>query len=99
MTITTSSAAISRPARRWVAMTGRCVTGCGSPGRSWPIIPTFGRGWTLPQRLAELRRTGAWPLVGWAILTGHVRADVELLLVKDFGGLGTMAETLMADDF
>jgi integrase len=50
-------------------------------------------------RLTDLRRTQAWPLIGWAILTGHVAADLELLLVKDFGTLGTAAEQLFPGDF
>ena len=50
-------------------------------------------------RLDELRRSGAWPLVGWAILTGRVAADLDLLLVKDFGTLGTAAERLFPTDF
>jgi integrase len=38
-------------------------------------------------------------LVGWAILSGHVTADLELLLVKDFGTLGAAAERLFPADF
>lgn len=53
----------------------------------------------VPARVTDLRRTGAWPLVGWAILTGHITADLELLLVKDFGTLGEAAERLMPVDF
>jgi site-specific recombinase XerD len=50
-------------------------------------------------RLAELRRIPAWSLVGWAMLTGRVQADLDLLLLKDFGTLGATAEALFADDF
>jgi site-specific recombinase XerD len=50
-------------------------------------------------RLADLRRTRAWSLLGWAMLTGHARADLDLLLVKDFGTLGSAAEVLFDDDF
>lgn len=57
------------------------------------------RGRLVPARVTDLRRTGAWPLVGWAILTGHITADLELLLVKDFGTLGEAAERLMPVDF
>jgi integrase len=53
----------------------------------------------VPARLTDLRRTQAWPLVGWAILAGHVTADLELLLVKDFGTLGEAAERLLPVDF
>jgi integrase len=50
-------------------------------------------------RLSDLRRTSAWPLVGWAVLTGRVATDLDLLLVKDFGTLGTTAELLFDEDF
>jgi integrase len=50
-------------------------------------------------RLTDLRRIKAWPLVGWAVLSGHVTTDLELLLVKDFGTLGTAAEQLFPGDF
>ena len=53
----------------------------------------------VPARVTDLRRTQAWPLIGWAILSGHVTADLELLLVKDFGTLGTTAKQLMPGDF
>ena len=52
----------------------------------------------VPQRLTDLKRTAAWPLVGWAILTGQTSADLDLLLVKDFGSLGAIAQTLHPDD-
>ncbi len=51
------------------------------------------------QRLTDLRRTGVWSLVGWALLTGRVAADLDLLLLKEFGSLGRVAETLFPDDF
>jgi site-specific recombinase XerD len=50
-------------------------------------------------RMSDLRRSSAWPLVGWAILSGRVAADLDLLLVKDFGTLGTTAELLFDADF
>ena len=53
----------------------------------------------LPARLADLRRIPAWPLMGWAILTGRVPADLDLLLVKDFGMLATTAERLFPTAF
>lgn len=43
-------------------------------------------GCPVDERLVELgRRTLVWPLVGFAILTGHVRADPEFLFAKNFG--------------
>jgi hypothetical protein len=59
-------------------------------------------GWTrrsVQQRLADLQWTRAWSLVGWAILTGRTTTDLDLLLVKDFGSLGPVAEMLFPDDF
>lgn len=50
-------------------------------------------------RVSDLRRSSAWPMVGWAILTGRVMADLDLLLIKDFGTLGTTAELLFDADF
>lgn len=43
-------------------------------------------GLPVDERLVELRRQPlAWPLVGFAILVGHVRADAEFLFAKNFG--------------
>ena len=39
-------------------------------------------------RAADLRSTGAWPLLCYAIGTGRVRLDVELAAVKQLTGLG-----------
>lgn len=41
----------------------------------------------LDARLVDLqrRRSGTWPFVGFAILTGACRADPELLFAKSFG--------------
>ena len=44
----------------------------------------------LAQRLAELRRTKAWPLVVFAIGTGRLRLDVELMTAKNLTGLGSI---------
>ena len=41
----------------------------------------------------------AWPLLTFAILTGRVTVDLDLLLVKDLGGFGHAAERLNLDDF
>jgi integrase len=43
-------------------------------------------GGTVDERLVELRRRpSAWPLVGFAVLTGRLAADAEFLLAKNFG--------------
>jgi integrase len=43
-------------------------------------------------RAAELRRTGAWPLVCFAIGTGRVRLDLDLAGIKHLTGLGRAVE-------
>ena len=44
----------------------------------WMARPTM-------SRLADLRRTKAWPLLSWAALSGLVRLDLDLLAAKDLG--------------
>lgn len=44
------------------------------------------------QRVAELRSTGAWPLLCYAIGTGRTRLDVELAVVKQLSGLAAAVE-------
>jgi hypothetical protein len=41
----------------------------------------------------------AWPLLTFAILTGRLTVDLDLLLVKDLGGFGHAAEHLNPDDY
>ena len=53
----------------------------------------------LPAKLRDLDRVKAWPLLTFAILTGQLRVDLDLLLVKDLGGFGHAAERLNADDY
>jgi integrase len=49
---------------------------------------------TLPaaERIAEIRDTGAWPLICHTIGTGRLRLDVELAAVKQLTGLGRAVE-------
>jgi hypothetical protein len=53
----------------------------------------------LPARLRELHRVKAWPLLTFAILTGRLSVDLDLLLVKDLGGFGHAAEWLHPGDY
>ena len=53
----------------------------------------------LPARLTDLDRVKAWPLLTYAILTGQLSVDLDLLLVKDLGGFGSAAEWLNAVDY
>jgi hypothetical protein len=53
----------------------------------------------LPARLRDLDRVKAWPLLTYAILTGRLVVDLDLLLVKDLGGFGHAAERLHVDDY
>ena len=38
-----------------------------------------------PQRLVDLHRAKAWPLLSWCFIEGHLRPDLELLLAKPGG--------------
>ena len=50
-----------------------------------PDLPVW-MGRPLPVRLADLDRLPrAWPLIGFAVLTGRVRADFDLLAAKHAG--------------
>jgi hypothetical protein len=44
------------------------------------------------ERAAELRMTGVWPLLCYAIGTDRLRLDVELAAVKQLTGLGCVVE-------
>ena len=53
----------------------------------------------LPARLRDLDRVKAWPLLTFAVLTGQLNVDLDLLLVKDLGGFGHAAEQLNPDGY
>lgn len=40
-----------------------------------------------PARLADLKRTGAWPFLTWCFVEGHLAPDLDLLLAKNPGDL------------
>ena len=40
-----------------------------------------------PARLADLKRTGAWPFRSWCFAEGHLMPDLDLLLAKTPGDL------------
>jgi hypothetical protein len=40
-----------------------------------------------PARLADLRRSSAWPFLTWCFVEGHLRPDLDLLLAKTPGAL------------
>lgn len=50
-------------------------------------------------RVLELRRTGAWPLLVFAIGTGRLRLDVGLATGKHLQGLGAILEDQHRTDF
>lgn len=50
-------------------------------------------------RLTDLQRVKAWPLVSYAILSGQVAVDLDLLVTKDLGGFGASAESLFPADY
>jgi hypothetical protein len=47
---------------------------------AWMSRPT-------PARLADLKRTGAWPFLTWCFIGGHLLPDLDLLLAKTPGDL------------
>lgn len=49
-------------------------------------------------RLADLRRIPAWPLVTYAILSGRVRVDFDLLAAKELSSFSRSARVLWAGD-
>jgi integrase len=48
--------------------------------------------WPVTDRVTELARTGAWPLICHAIGTGRLRLDLELAGVKNLAGLARAVE-------
>jgi hypothetical protein len=48
---------------------------------AWQALP-------ITERLAALKRTRAWPLVVFAIGTGRLRLDLEIMTGKNLAGLG-----------
>lgn len=50
-------------------------------------------------RVVDLKRSGAWPLVVFAIAGGHVRLDLELAGVKNLTGLGDAIRATDPDGF
>ena len=50
-------------------------------------------------RAVDLKRSGAWPLVVFAIARGHVRLDLELAGVKNLTGLGDAIRATDPDGF
>lgn len=58
---------------------------------AWMTRPTQGR-------LADLRRTGAWPFVAWCFVEGRLAPDLDLLLAKTPGDLYALWVERHADD-
>ena len=50
-------------------------------------------------RVAELRRTRAWPLLVFPIGASRLRLDLELAAAKNLTGLGAIVEARHAEDF
>ncbi len=59
---------------------------------AWMNAPTA-------DRVAELKRTHAWPLLVFLIGTGRLRLDLELAGAKNLTGLGGIVEHQHAEDF
>jgi hypothetical protein len=58
----------------------RCLMSMHPQLSEWMSRPT-------PARLADVRRTGAWPFLTWCFVEGHLQPDVDLLLAKTPGEL------------
>jgi site-specific recombinase XerD len=59
---------------------------------AWMALPTA-------DRVAELRRTHAWPLLVYLVGTGRLRLDLELAAAKNLTGLGGIVEAHQVEDF
>ena len=53
----------------------------------------------IQQRLTTLQRTQAWPLVAFAIGTGRMRLDIDMMAAKNLIGLGAIIESEHQQDF
>lgn len=53
----------------------------------------------IEDRLVDLRRTAAWPLVAFLIGTGRLRLDIDLAVSKNLTGLGGIVQAAHAADF
>jgi len=51
-----------------------------------------------PARLADLRRSHAWPLICWAWVNGRLPIDLDLMLAKGHGDLYTVWAAAHPDD-
>ena len=71
---------IGPDARRLRRMAAARLLGFQPDLEAWMARPT-------PARLADLRRSGAWPFLSWCFLEGHLRPDLDLLLAKSPGDL------------
>lgn len=59
---------------------------------TWMMLP-------VRERVGELARGGAWPLIVHAIATGQVRLDLDLAGAKNLTGLGSAVEATDPDAF
>ncbi len=59
---------------------------------TWMALP-------IQERLATLHRIQAWPLVVFAIGTGRLRLDVEMMAAKNLSGLGAIVAAQHLQDF
>ena len=70
----------------------RLLLGEHSDLTGWMALP-------IRQRLTNLQQTQAWPLVVFAIGTGRVRLDVDMMAAKNLTGLGSIIESEHPEDF
>ncbi len=70
----------------------RAFLGAHPDPSAWMALPTA-------DRVAELRRTHAWPLLVFLIGTGRLQLDLELAAAKNLTGLGAIVEAHQVEDF
>jgi hypothetical protein len=83
--------AINPDAKRIRRRNARVLTDAHPDLWAWLGRPTTAR-------LADLRRSHAWPLICWAWVNGRLPIDLDLMLAKGHGGLYTVWAAAHHDD-
>jgi site-specific recombinase XerD len=82
---------INPDAKRLRRRNARALTDTHPDLWAWLDRPT-------PARLADLRRSHAWPLICWAWVNGRLPIDLDLMLAKGHGDLYTVWAAAHPDD-
>ncbi len=87
-----TASGLSERALRDRARTARGFLGRHPDLEAWMALP-------VSERMVELGRGGAWPLIVHAIAAGEVRLDLDLAGAKNLTGLGRAIECVDPDGF